>query len=82
MIYQKITQIMTEVVSLGKIKREEIVPKLLPLLAKYKIVIKPAEVTEYKSMNQEASFLVKYELVDTEDPELQSMLVQIPARRI
>ncbi len=82
MLYKKIIEIMTEIKSCGRIKREDIVPILLPLLAKYKISIKPAEVSDYKYINQEASFIVKYELVDTEDPELQSILVQVPARRI
>ncbi len=81
MIYKKIIEIMNEIATLGKIKRDEIVPTLLPLLAKYKMAIKPATVSEYKYMNQEASFIAKYELVDTEDQELQSLMVEVPARR-
>lgn len=77
MIYKKIVDIMNEIIPLGKIKREEIVPMLLPLLAKHKIAIKPAEVSDYKYSNQEASFLAKYELVDTED-NLESMIIQLP----
>ena len=41
MIYNKISDIMNEIIPLGKIKRENIVSTLLPILAKYKIVIKP-----------------------------------------
>ena len=81
MVYQKIIEIMEEIQAFGKIKREEIVPTLSPLLTKYKLSIKPAETNEYKYVNQEASFLAKYELVDTEDPELQSIIVEVPARR-
>lgn len=82
MIYKKINEIMNEIIPLGKIKREEIVPKLLPLLAKYNIVIKPAEVTDYTYREQESSFISKYEIVDTEENELSSIIVQVPARRI
>lgn len=79
MVYQKIIQVMEEIQAFGKIKREEIVPTLLPLLTKYKLSIKPAEISDYKYINQESSFLAKYELVDTEDPELQSIIVEVPA---
>lgn len=78
MIYQKIINVMEDINPLGKIKREDIVPKLLPILTKYKIAIRPAEVTDYKYMNQEASFIMKYELIDTEDKELKSIIIQIP----
>ena len=78
MIYQKIINVMEDIIPLGKIKREDIVPKLLPILTKYKIAIRPAEVTDYKYMNQEASFIMKYELIDTEDKELKSIIIQIP----
>lgn len=81
MIYKKIIEIMNEIATLGKIRRDEIVPTLLPLLAKYKISIRPVAVSEYKYMNQEASFIAKYELIDTEEQELQSLIVEVPARR-
>ena len=44
MIYQKIVNIMEELVPIGKIKREEITTVMQPLLVKHKIVIKPREV--------------------------------------
>ena len=39
MIYNKISDIMNEIIPLGKIKRENIVSTLLPILVKHKIVI-------------------------------------------
>ena len=82
MIYQKITDIMSEIVNIGKIKREDIVPTLLPLLSKYKISIKPLAVTDYIYKEQESSFIATYELIDVEDENLGSVLVQVPARWI
>lgn len=82
MIYQKIVSIMEELVPIGKIKRDEIVTVMQPLLVKYKIVVKPIEVIDYKCINQEASFKMKYEIVDAEDNELRSVLVELPAGRI
>lgn len=78
MIYQKIVNIMEELVPIGKIKREEITSIMQPLLAKYKLVIKPSEVIDYKHINQEASFKMKYEIVDAEDNELQSIYLEVP----
>ena len=79
MIYNKISDIMNEIIPLGKIKRDEIVSTLLPILAKYKIAIKPGEIKNYHYARNEASFIVSYEIVDTEDPELKSILVEVPA---
>lgn len=79
MIYNKISDIMNEIIPLGKIKRDEIVSTLLPILAKYKIAIKPGEIKNYHYARNEASFIVTYEIVDTEDPELKSILVEVPA---
>ena len=79
MIYNKISDIMNEIIPLGKIKRDEIVSTLLPILAKYKIAIKPGEIKNYHYTRNEASFIVTYEIVDTEDPELKSILVEVPA---
>ena len=79
MIYNKISDIMNEIIPLGKIKRDEIVSTLLPILAKYKIAIKPGEIKNYHYARNEASFTVTYEIVDTEDPELKSILVEVPA---
>lgn len=79
MIYNKISDIMNEIIPLGKIRREEIVSTLLPILAKYKIVIKPGEVKDYSYTKNESSFIVTYEVIDTEDPELKSILVEVPA---
>lgn len=79
MIYNKISDIMNEIIPLGKIKRDEIVSTLLPILAKYKIAIKPGEIRNYHYARNEASFIVTYEIVDTEDPELKSILVEVPA---
>ena len=78
MIYNKISDIMNEIIPLGKIKRDEIVSTLLPILAKYKIAIKPGEIKNYHYARNEASFIVTYEIVDTEDPELKSILVEVP----
>jgi len=78
MIYQKIVSIMEELVPIGKIKREEITSIMQPLLAKYKLVIRPAEVIDYKYVNQEASFKLKYEIVDADDSELQSINLEVP----
>lgn len=79
MIYNKISDIMNEIIPLGKIKRDEIVSTLLPILAKHKIVIKPGEVKDYSYTKNESSFIVTYEVIDTEDPELKSILVEVPA---
>ena len=79
MIYNKISDIMNEIIPLGKIKRDEIVSTLLPILAKYKIAIKPGEIKNYHYARNEASFIVTYEIVDTGDPELKSILVEVPA---
>lgn len=79
MIYNKISDIMNEIIPLGKIRREEIVSTLLPILAKHKIVIKPGEVKDYSYTKNESSFIVTYEVIDTEDPELKSILVEVPA---
>lgn len=79
MIYNKISDIMNEIIPLGKIRREEIVSTLLPILAKHKIVIKPGEVKNYSYTKKESSFIVTYEVIDTEDPELKSILVEVPA---
>lgn len=79
MIYNKISDIMNEIIPLGKIKRDEIVSTLLPILAKYKIAIKPGEVKDYSYTKNESSFIVTYEVIDTEDPELKSILVEVPA---
>lgn len=78
MIYKKIVNIMEELVPIGKIKREEITSIMQPLLAKYKLVIKPSEVIDYKHINQEASFKLKYEIVDADDSELQSIYLEVP----
>lgn len=78
MIYQKIVNIMEELVPIGKIKREEITSIMQPLLAKYKLVIRPSEVIDYKYVNQEASFKLKYEIVDADDSELQSINLEVP----
>lgn len=82
MIYQKIVNIMEELVPIGKIKREEITTVMQPLLVKHKIVIKPQEVIDFKCINQEACFKMKYEIIDAEDNELKSILVELPAGRI
>lgn len=79
MIYNKISDIMNEIIPLGKIRREEIVSTLLPILVKHKIVIKPGEVKNYSYTKNESSFIVTYEVIDTEDPELKSILVEVPA---
>lgn len=79
MIYNKISDIMNEIIPLGKIKRDEILSTLLPILAKYKIAIKPGEIKNYHYTKNESSFIVTYEIVDTEDPELKSILVEVPA---
>lgn len=88
MIYQKIAEIMMELSEIGKIKREEIVPIMLPLLAKNKIVIKPGEITDYKFIDNKSSFVASYELVDTEvqaeantndSSQYESIIVQLPA---
>lgn len=79
MIYNKFSDIMNEIIPLGKIKRDEIVSTLLPILAKYKIAIKPGEIKNYHYTKNESSFIVTYEIVDTEDPELKSILVEVPA---
>lgn len=79
MIYEKISQIISEVSTMEKMRREEIVPKMLPLLAKYKIAIKPLEISDYHYKDDEASFIAKYELVDTEDSNLTSIIAQLPA---
>ena len=79
MIYNKISDIMNEIIPLGKIRREEIVSTLLPILAKHKIVIKPGEIKNYSFMKNESSFIAPYEVVDTEDPDLKSILVEVPA---
>lgn len=79
MIYNKISDIMNEIIPLGKIRREEIVSTLLPILAKHKIVIKPGEIKNYSFMKNESSFIATYEVVDTEDPDLKSILVEVPA---
>ena len=79
MIYNKISDIMNEIIPLGKIKRDDIVSTLLPILAKYKIAIKPGEIKNYHYTKNESSFIVTYEIVDTEDPELKSILVEVPA---
>lgn len=79
MIYNKISDIMNEIIPLGKIRREEIVSTLLPILAKHKIVIKPREVKDYSYTKNESSFIVTYEVIDTEDPELKSIIVEVPA---
>lgn len=78
MIYNKVTEIMTELIPIGKIRREEITTVMQPLLAKYKLVLKPAEISEYKFANQESSFKVKYELVDAEDANLSSIMMEVP----
>lgn len=82
MIYQKIIDIMDELVPMGKIRREEITSVMQPLLAKHKLTIRPMEIADYKHINQEASFKVKYEIVDAEDSELQSIYVEVPGGRI
>lgn len=79
MIYNKISDIMNEIIPLGKIKRDEIVSTLLPILAKYKIAVKSGEIKNYHYTKNESSFIVTYEIVDTEDPELKSILVEVPA---
>lgn len=78
MIYKKIVNIMEELVPIGKIRREEITSIMQPLLAKYKLVIRPAEVIDYKYINQEASFKLKYEIVDADDNELKSIKLEVP----
>lgn len=78
MLYEKIIKIMEELIPIGKIKREEISTVMQPLLAKYKLVIKPSEVIEYKYINQEASFKIKYEIIDAENNELKSILIEVP----
>lgn len=79
MIYNKISDIMNEIIPLGKIKRENIVSTLLPILVKHKIVIKPGEIKNYSFMKNESSFIATYEVVDTEDPDLKSIIVEVPA---
>lgn len=81
MLYQKIINIMEELIPIGKIRRDEIATVMQPLLVKHKIVIKPQEVIDFKCINQEASFKMKYELVDAEDNELKSILIEVPAGR-
>lgn len=82
MIYEKIVKIMDELIPIGKIKREDITSVMQPLLCKNKIVIKPSEVIDYKFVNQEASFKMKYEIIDAEDEELQSINIEVPGGRI
>lgn len=78
MIYKKIVSIMKDLASNGKIKREEITTVIQALLTKYQLVIKPTEVMDYKFINQEASFKIKYEIVDAEDEALSSIFVEVP----
>lgn len=86
MIYQKITEIMLELSNIGKIKREDIVPTMLPLLSEKKIVIRPTTITDYRFIENNASFIATYELVDTETigntKEYESIKVQLPAGRM
>lgn len=83
MIYQKIVEIMNELTKIGKIKREEIVPTMLPILASKKLVIRPIEISDYRYMNNNASFNATYELVDTESSnennEYASIIIKLPA---
>lgn len=77
-IYQKIVSLKEELIPIGKIKREEIIAVVQPLLVKYNLVIKP-DVDNYKYENQEASFKAIYEIVDAEDSNLESILIKVPA---
>lgn len=81
MIYNKITEIMNDLIPMGKIRREDISTVMQPLLAKYKLVLKPSEICDYKFVNQESSFKVKYELVDAEDEQLRSIFIEVHGGR-
>ena len=79
MIYEKIAEIMKELSTQEKIKREDITKVMQPLFAKYMLVLRPVEVVDYKFENQEASFKIKYELVDAEEKNnLQSIFLEVP----
>lgn len=82
MIYQKINKIMFELCKLGKIKREEIIPTVSPLLAREKIIINPTDIADYRFGDNQASFIVSYEIIDSEEKDengYQSMIVKLPA---
>lgn len=79
MLYQKIINIMEELIPIGRIRRDEITTVMQPLLVKHKIVVKPQEVIDFKCIDQGASFRMKYELIDAEDNELKSILIEVAA---
>ena len=79
MLYQKIINIMEELIPIGKIRRDEITTVMQPLLVKHKIVVKPQEVIDFKCVDQGASFKMRYELIDVEDNELKSILIEVAA---
>lgn len=81
MVYQKIVKIMGELVPIGKIKREEIVTVMQPLLVKHNLVVRPATVSDYKFINQEANFITKYEVVDAESGNHPAITLEVPGGR-
>lgn len=78
MIYQKIVKIMEELSPKGKIRREDITSVMQPLLSKYKLVIRPSEVSDYRFANQEACFKIRYEIIDAEDEQLRAIYTEVP----
>ena len=89
MIGQKIINIMSEIEAIPKTeldeeknykfaKSEEIIAMVKPLLVKYKVIILPVKVTNFTPQGNKVFITMKYQFIDVEDPNKESIEVEIP----
>lgn len=89
MIGQKIISIMSEIEAVQKTeideeknykfaKSEEIIAMVKPLLVKYKVIILPVKVMNFTPQGNKIFITMKYQFIDIEDPNKDSVEVEIP----
>ena len=89
MIGEKIINIMSEINPIEKTeldeeknykyaKSEEIIAMVKPLLVKYKVIILPVKVTNFTPQGNKVFINMKYQFIDVESPEKDSIEVEIP----
>lgn len=90
MIGQKIIRIMSEIEAVPKTeldeeknykfaKAEEVIAMVKTLLVKYKVIILPVKVTNFTPQGNKVFITMKYQFIDVEDPNNESIEVEIPS---
>lgn len=89
MIGDKIIKIMSEIKPIEKTgvdeekkykfaKSEDIIAMVNPLLVKYKVIIVPVKVVNFSAQGHKVFITMKYQFIDVETPEKETIEVEIP----